>query len=194
MLYEQGERHSGGYLLCAGLVFLFARKGDGHKLGLGILGPGEIVGVGCFLGQERHALSAQALTAVQGHYLSWEVCQQILEKPSELGTRLIPLLVYQIQWVRRQLKHVAAGSGVRERLAALLVELGRRCGRELPSGARRIDLKLSCELLGEMIDARRTTVNTVLSELRERGWIVRESGKWLIVQEEALRELAQNLF
>lgn len=192
VLFEQGARHSGCYLLCDGLVRLYVLRTNGVKLVVGLLGPGDIAGISCFLGQERHELNAEALTEVWGCYLSRAACQQVLEKPSELGRRLIPLLAQQIRWTRRQLGLVAAGAGVRERLAALLIELGRRCGTTLPSERRRIELKLSCELLGEMIDSRRQGVNTKLKELERRGLIARNSGQIIILDEAGLREVAQS--
>ncbi len=62
----------------------------------------------------------------------------------------------------------------------MLVELGQRCGRELPLGARRIELPLSCELLGQMIDSHRSTVDLELLELERRGLIERASRRIVI--------------
>jgi CRP-like cAMP-binding protein len=64
--------------------------------------------------------------------------------------RLLVALARQVKELRRHAHLVAARAGVRERLAAALVELGQRCGSQLPSGARRIELPLSCELLGQI--------------------------------------------
>ncbi len=192
-LFEQGDPQSGCYLLCDGAALLFKRAADGRRLVIGVVGPGDIVGVGSFLGQERHELSAYALTAVRAQHFSRAACERLVQEPSVLTGRLVLVLAQQVKMLRRHEHLVAAHAVVRERLAALLLELGGRFGRKMSSGGLCIELKLSCELLGQMIDARRTTVNAVLSEWRRRGWIARESGKLLIVREEALRELAQNL-
>ncbi|MEM4284316.1 MAG: helix-turn-helix domain-containing protein, partial [Candidatus Caldarchaeum sp.] len=103
------------------------------------------------------------------------------------------VLARQVKMLRRHAQFVAAHAGVPERLAALLLELGERFGRKISPSSVRIELELSYELLGQMIDARRTTVNTTMSEWQKRRWIARESRKVLILQEEALRGLAQNL-
>ncbi|MCL6642975.1 MAG: helix-turn-helix domain-containing protein [Candidatus Bipolaricaulota bacterium] len=110
-----------------------------------------------------------------------------------MAGRLLVVLARQVRMLRRHAQLVAARAGVRERLAALVVELGERVGHRTDGGGVRIELRLSCELLGEMIDARRTTVNTVLSEWHRRGWLARESGKLLIIREDTLRGLAQSL-
>jgi hypothetical protein len=58
-------------------------------------------------------------------------------------------------------------------------------------GARRIELPLSCELLGQMIDSHRSTVDLGLLELERRGQ--RASRRIVIVNEAGLREVAQSL-
>ncbi|MFN4218186.1 MAG: Crp/Fnr family transcriptional regulator, partial [Candidatus Bipolaricaulia bacterium] len=47
-LFEQGDPHSGCYLLCEGIAILFNRAADGRRLVVGAVGPGDIVGVGSF--------------------------------------------------------------------------------------------------------------------------------------------------
>ncbi len=160
---------------------------------VGVIGPGDIVGVGGFLGQERHELSAQALTEVRAQHLSRAVCERLVKEPSLLAGRVLMVLARQVKVLRRHSQLVAARAGVRERLAALLLELGQRFGQE-SQGVRRIELKLSCELLGQMLDSHRATVNEELMVLRRRGLVGRKDGRIVIVDEAGLRELAKNVF
>lgn len=165
----------------------------GRRIVVGVVGPGDIVGVGGFLGQERHELSACALTEVRAQHLSRAACKRLVQEPSELTGRFVMVLARQVKMLRRHAQFIASHVGVPERLAAVLLELGGRFGQKTGSHSVRIELKLSYELLGQIIDARRTTVNSVLREWQKRGWIAQESKKVLILQEEALRELAKNL-
>ncbi|MDW8030352.1 MAG: Crp/Fnr family transcriptional regulator [Candidatus Bipolaricaulota bacterium] len=193
VLFEQGDPHNGCYLLCEGVVMLFHRTSEGRRIVVGVVGPGDMVGVGSLLGQECHELSACALTEVRAQHLSRAVCKRLVQEPSVLTARLLLVLARQVKILRRHARFVAAHAGVQERLAALLLALGERFGRRVSPQGVCVELKLSYDLLGQMIDARRTTVNQVLSEWRERRWIARESRKVLILQEEALRELAKSL-
>jgi CRP-like cAMP-binding protein len=117
----------------------------------------------------------------------------LVQEPSVLTGRLLAALARQVKLLRRHSQLVAAHAGVRERLAALLLELGGRFGRRISSGGVRIELQLSCELLGQMIDSHRSTVNIELVEWRRRGLIERRSGRIIILDEAGLRELAQSL-
>jgi len=193
-IFEQGDPHVGCYLICEGFGALRSRTASGRRLVIGVVGPGDLVGVGGFLGQARHELSAQALSEIRAQYLARAVCERLVREPSLVTGRLLVAMARQIKSLRRHAQLVAARAGVRERLAAMLVELGRQCGSELPSGARRIELPLSCELLGQMLDSHRSTVDLELLELERRGLIERASRRIVILNESRLRELAQSLF
>lgn len=193
-LFEEGDPHSGCYLICEGVAILFRRAADGRRLVMGIVGPGDIVGVGSFLGQARHELSVYALTEVRAQHLAKAACERLVREPSLLTGQFLLALARQVKVLRRYSHYVAAHAGVRERLAALLLELGERFGQRISPKGVRIELQLSCELLGQMIDSHRSTVNLELLELEQRGLIERVSRQIVILDEARLRELAQSFF
>jgi CRP-like cAMP-binding protein len=142
----------------------------------------------------RHELSVHALTEVRAQYLARAVCERLVQEPSLLSSRLLMALARQVKLLRMHSPLVAAGSGVRGRLAALLLQLGERFGQKLNAGGLRIELQLSCELLGQMLDSHRSTVNMELIELRQRGLIERTEGRIVILDEAGLEELAESVF
>lgn len=194
MIFEQGEAHGGCYLLCKGWALLRARTASGRRLVMGLAGRGELIGVGAFLNQERYNLSAQALTKVKARYLTCMACQRLLKEPSSLANGLIPLLARQVKQLQRQSRFFASGASVRERLAALVGELGQRYGRTLESGAQQIEPRLTYTLLGQMLDCHRATVNEEMTKLRRRGLVAREEGRIVILDEAGLGQLAQSVF
>ncbi len=194
VIFEQGDLQSGCYLICDGVAMLFHRTPEGRRIAVGVVGPGDIVGVGSFLGQERHELSAQAITEIRARYLMRAACERLMQEPSLLTGRLLTAMARQVKSLRRQAQLLASQARVRERLAALLLELGGRFGQRISPNSVRIELKLSCELLGEMLDAHRATVNEELINLEHRGLIERVSRQIVILDETKLRELAQSAF
>ncbi len=192
-LFEQGDPQSGCYLLCEGVAVLRARTCLGKRLIIGLVGPHDIVGVGSFLGQQRHELSVHALTEVRALHLTKAACDSLMREPSVLVNRLCVVMARQVRQLRRQARLLAARAGVRERLAALLMDLAERYGEPTPAGLR-LKIQLSCELLGQMLDSHRSTVNLELIKLERRGLIERVSRQIVIVDEARLRDLAQSLF
>jgi CRP-like cAMP-binding protein len=194
MIFEQGESHEGCYLICDGWILLRARTATGRCLALSVAGPGELIGVGSFLQQSRHEISAQALTQVRARYLTRIVVEQILQEPSVLTSRLLQIMARQVKWLRRQSQILAHRASVRERLAALLLELSQRYGTNLKDRARQIEPRLSVTLLAQMLDNHRGTVSEALSELQRRGLIVRTGGRFVIRDAVKLQELAESVF
>jgi hypothetical protein len=69
---------------------------------------------------------------------------------------------------------------VDRRLLSLFWHLAERWGRMTPEGVA-IPLTLSHRMLGQLVGARRPTVSTAISDLAERGELVRrEDGTWLL--------------
>lgn len=194
VLFEQGDPHSGCYLICEGAAMLFYRAPEGRRIVVGVAGPRDIIGVGGLLGQERHELSAWALTKVHAQHLAKAACERLVREPSLLTGQFLLALARQVKVLRRYSHYVAAHAGVRERLAALLLELGERFGQRIGPKGVRIELKLSCELLGQMIDSHRSTVDLELIELEQRGLIERVARQIVILDEARLRKLAQGIF
>ncbi len=81
-----------------------------------------------------------------------------------------------------------AYESVEERLAHVLLSLGRRHGVREGSNVR-IDLPLSQHDLADMIGASRQTVNRELRKLAEEGLIQVERCKVTILNDERLRNL-----
>lgn len=194
IIFEQGEIHEGCYLICDGWVLLRVRTATGRLLVVDIAGPGKLIGIGSLLKQSRHEVSAQALTEVRARHLTRTVVEQILQEPSVLTSRLLQVVARQVKWIRRQSQILAHRASVRERLAALLLELCHRYGTKLESGVTRIEPRLSVTLLAEMLDSNRGTVSEELSELRQRGLVTCVQGQFVILDETRLQKLAENVF
>jgi hypothetical protein len=80
---------------------------------------------------------------------------------------------------------------VDQRLLALMWLLAESWGRVTPSGTT-LPLKLTHDVLGALIGARRPTVTLALRDLSERGALVRQDSGWLLLEAptEASRPLA----
>ena len=72
---------------------------------------------------------------------------------------------------------------VDRRLQSLFWHLAERWGRMTPDGVA-IPLTLSHRMLGQLVGARRPTVSTAISDLADRGEVIRrEDGTWLLTGE-----------
>ena len=92
------------------------------------------------------------------------------------------LLLRTIRRSQRMALQLAIGDlrRVDERLLAMFAHLGDRWGRVTPDGIH-VPLRLTHELIGQLIGAQRPTVTTALGDLRRDGRLVKRSDRtWLL--------------
>ncbi|HXE45788.1 MAG TPA: Crp/Fnr family transcriptional regulator [Conexibacter sp.] len=148
-----------------------------------LLGPGDLVRV-----IDDDAASALVLTATR-----WTVIEPLavalLDEHFLLTVRRWPELVAALferlaaQEQRREIHHALLQlPRVEDRVHALLWLLAERWGRVTPRGVV-LRLRLTHELLGQLVGAKRPTVSLALKELEARGALHRRAdGAWLLEQ------------
>ena len=95
---------------------------------------------------------------------------------------LAELLQRTIRRSQRMALQMAIGDVRRidERLLALFAHLGDRWGRVTPDGIH-VPVRLTHELIGQLVGAQRPTVTTALGELRREGRLVKRPDRtWLL--------------
>ena len=174
----RGEPESFGAVVLEGM--LFQRLRVGQRVAPRLLGPGDILAVGGTLRSallreaECRAAAPSKLALLDNGVLSaarrWpRLMAGLHARIGEQSERLA------VQLVIRQLPRVE------ERLLALLWLLAESWGRVTPVGTA-VPVSLTHDALGELIGARRSTATLALSELTERGAIVRQNGSWLLLE------------
>jgi len=148
-----------------------------------LLGPGDLVRV-----IDDDAAKALVLTATR-----WTVIEPlavaVLDERFLLTVRRWPELVAALferlaaQEQRREIHHALLQlPRVEDRIHALLWLLAERWGRVTPQGVM-LRLRLTHELLGQLVGAKRPTVSLALKELEARGTVHRRAdGGWLLEQ------------
>ena len=157
---------------------LFQRLRVGDQVALRLLGPGDILSGGqtlrsTLLTQAECRAAARTQLALLGNEVlvaarRWPRLMAGLHvRIGEQSERLaIQLVICQIPRVE-------------QRLLALMWLLAESWGRVTPAGTI-VPLSLTHEALGELIGAKRPTVTLALSELTNRGAILREDGGWVL--------------
>ncbi|MCS7197198.1 MAG: Crp/Fnr family transcriptional regulator [Candidatus Bipolaricaulota bacterium] len=179
LLYAQGDRVSGIYIVLEGIVKEFASL-EGCLRYLRLSGPGDLLGIGEIFSQEPQTLSASTVHQSRLVYLEQAAFQQICMKhPSvplwmmrQLSARLWELRMALVETV-----YVESATRLVHRLAAV----GERFGEQRSQGTL-IDLKLSREEWAALVGIAPETVSRVLHDLERRGWVALEGRKiWLLI-------------
>lgn len=180
LLFRQGDKHDGIFLIEIGLIKSFYASEDARELTLGFWTAGHYVGAPQMFGGGQHAWSSVAVAPTRCLWLPGPQLRALSLQHNDLALALIDALVHKTQCYCAVLQLLATHS-MRVRLARLLAMLAARES----SGPSVIGL--SHGELARMIGSTRQWVSQSLSRFERDSLLNRlPDGTYLIVDERAL--------
>lgn len=183
LLYSQGDGGGQVYLVRSGHLRLFTVEGSGEERTVGLAGPWELTGEeGLVPGVRR--TGARAGETAQIVVLDGRRVGQALRTATKTLDAFL-LAKEEDLTLARTLADLRRPGGASLRLAALLVHLARRLGREEDAGTR-IPLRLTHQILADLARVHRSNVTTQLNDWIYDGILRQEDGFLTILRPEAL--------
>lgn len=189
-LYQPGDQAKALYQVESGFIVLKRSNRDGEEYLATFHGPGECFGEIPLLTKEaRRGFTALARGKTIVHSLNQSDFNELGQQHPEIFLQLTQKLCSIIASLLNQVESLSKAS-LKQRLANLIVDAAERHGKEEEDGIS-INIPLSQTDIGNMLGATRQSVQRELKPWRDQGWIGRSSGRILIHQLDAIRELAQ---
>lgn len=183
LLVDSGDRI---YLLKQGKVRLYHLTPDGQDITTAVLSPGQLFGLGAFLGADSTATHAEAMEE------SW-ICEAaaqdflaMLARHPLLMARVVMVMAKQIFRLEQTIERMASQQ-VAQRLAAVLVD-EMAGGREAEGGV--LLPSHSQEELARLIGTTRESVSRTLSSWRSTGLISMRGRRIVVLSPDRLRREA----
>jgi CRP/FNR family cyclic AMP-dependent transcriptional regulator len=170
VIVREGERTDSLYIVVAGRVKIYVNDSDGKEIVLGESGAGDYFGE-MVLDEGPRAASVMTLEPTQFLVVPKEDFKDFLAKSPEFSLHLIRRLIRRVRALTNDVKSLALME-VYGRVARALLELARE-----RDGAFVIDRPPSPEALAERIGAPRETVEGILRDLSEGGYIAIEDDR-----------------
>jgi CRP-like cAMP-binding protein/ActR/RegA family two-component response regulator len=161
VIYYEGDKGNGLYLLLSGKVKTIKLAEDGRELMTGIYSADDYLGINAMLSNEEYADTATALEDSVLCLIPKEQLEQLLNLYPEVAREFIKLLANDIREKEEQLLQMAYHS-VRKKMAEALLRLQRRDG---------LEFKIARENLAAMAAMATETVSRTLSDFKEEGLI-----------------------
>jgi len=161
VIYYEGDKGNGLYLLLSGKVKTIKLAEDGRELMTGIYSADDYLGINAMLSNEEYADTATALEDSLLCLIPKEQLEQLLNLYPEIAREFIKLLANDIREKEEQLLQMAYHS-VRKKMAEALLRLQRQDGPEF---------KIAREDLAAMAAMATETVSRTLSDFKEEGLI-----------------------
>ncbi|MFI1866210.1 Crp/Fnr family transcriptional regulator [Streptomyces jumonjinensis] len=190
VVVHQNEPSSHVLLIVRGWTKVTASAANGYEALLALRGPGDIIGESSALTGRPRSATVTALEQVGAVAVEREGFTDFLNGSPAVSFALLGLTSDRTRTADRRRLEFASMS-VRERLAALLLDLARTHGKRTEAGIE-LSLPLSKQELAGSVGASREMVQRLLKELRDRGAVSTGRRTLLIMRPDILRRIGRS--
>lgn len=189
VLLREGETSTFVLVILSGWSLALAGTENGARLILALRGAGEVVGDLAAMDRRPRSATVTALGPVRGVVISGQRFRGFLAARPHATALIMRQLASRLRSADAERRSLASGT-VLQRLAARLLELLERTGRDVPEGVA-LDPPLPQHELAAAVGATREAVAKALRLLREEGVVVTGSRRLVVTDMELLRLLAR---
>ena len=187
VLFVEGQRTRGVYLLCEGRAKVSISSAEGKILLLRIARAGDLLGVNSVLKSLPYEATVETLERCRIDFVSRADFIRLLDKSKTASMAVSQALGSELSDVVERARSLLLSQSASEKLARLLLKWCDDLGKPTPQGIR-LNHGLTQEEIAQMICTSRETVSRLLTGLR-RKQIVRLNGTGISVRNRAALEL-----
>ncbi|AMR30080.1 transcriptional regulator [Mucilaginibacter sp. PAMC 26640] len=182
VIYYEGDKGNGLYLLLSGKVKCIKLAKDGRELMTGLYGPDEYLGINAIFLNKEHSDTATAMADSLCCLIPKDLLEQLLDQYPDVAQEFIKLLAQDIKEKEQQLLQMAYHS-VRKKMAEAMVRLQVK-HPELEHG-----FKISREDLAALTGMATESVSRTLTEFKAEGLIGKKGSVITILKLDALAKM-----
>jgi CRP-like cAMP-binding protein len=178
LIFNQGDPGELLYLIAYGKVKIGCSSDDGRENLISILGPSDMFGELPMLDPGPRVSSATALTDLEVATMDRALLREWIAPRPEVAEQLMRILARRLRRLTTSQTDMVF-TDAPGRVAKLLLRLAQRFGVQ-HDGSVQVNHDLTQDEIAQLIGSSRETVNKVLSDFANRGWI-KLSGKGLLI-------------
>src|SRR6185503_7321270 len=167
VLFRTGERAQQLFVLRKGRVQFGRLTSSGREVVMGILGPGDVLGLACLLPSSNYIGTAEALDRGEVQVWSRHVIRRLAHRYPQVQGNVLQIALTYVGEFADRLEKLVSGSA-EHRLARALTSLGVRIGTPSHSS---IDILIKNEQLASLADVSPFTVSRQLKQWERKGVI-----------------------
>jgi CRP-like cAMP-binding protein len=183
IIFREGDPPAHLYLLKSGRAKFYRLTRDGEEVLLAVLAPGNVFGLGTLLARPMPYIGTAETTA-DSEFLVWDQARirGLARKYPRLAQNALGIVFrYLAAHFDRMFELVSCTAP--ERLARMLVHLGKRMGKILPNG---VEVTATNEELAALAHISPYTVSRLLGKWERVGALVKSRGRVFIQSPEKL--------
>ena len=188
ILFEEGEKPTGVYVVLEGRVKLSISSAQGKTLLLGFFGPGTILGLAAAILGRNHAATAEIVKQTEVVFVSRKELVREMQGDATVARQVAELVSEVCYFFLGKMRVVDLSQSAGQKLARCL--LGLLAHNTSSSGETPSKLDLSQETIAQMVGLSRETVTRLLSRFRKRRILDWKRSGLVIRDTRALEKLA----
>lgn len=178
ILFVEGQRPRGIFILCSGKVNLSATSRDGKILILKTAEAGEALGMSAVISGMGYELTAETATPCQVNFVERNHFLELMQAQSEVGMQTAQCLSRDFRCAHRDIHDLVLTRSSAGKLARLLLSNSPTLG--VAAAETRITV-MTHEEMAQRIGASRETVTRLLGGLRKKR-LIRLDGPTLVIR------------
>jgi CRP-like cAMP-binding protein len=187
ILFEEGARPEGVYVVLEGRVKLSVNSPQGKAMVLGFFGAGTILGLAASTLGRPHVTTAETIQATEAVFVPRsELVAELRSKPLA-AWQAAQLLSEDCYFLLTKMATVELSESAQQKMARCLLGL---INQTIEHGGAHVELNLSQETIAQMVGLSRETVSRLLSRLRRKGVLDWTRSDFIIRDRAALEKLA----
>lgn len=178
IVFEEGQRASGIFVICSGQIKLSATSRDGRTMILKIAMPGDVLGLTATLNDMPHEVTAETLEPCQIRSVRRRDFLEFLGEFGHVSRQAAQAIAREYHEVFLDARRLALSGSAAGRLAQLLLDWARTgsCGKP----EMRFTMALTHEELANMAGTSRETVTRLLNQF-ERDELIARHGASIVI-------------
>ena len=181
-IIRAGETSDSLYIILSGRARVLIDDGQGREVILNVLGPNEFFGEMSLVDAQPRSATVEALDPCEVLFISKAAFMKCLKGNFDAAMLMLKSVVGRLREADRKIASLAL-MDVYGRVARLLMEYARSIdGRWI--------VEPGSEQISRMVGASREMVSRVLKDLREKGLIVREKRKIIVIDRDSMQQRA----
>ncbi len=189
VLYHEGDSNVPVSFIVSGAVKIIYSSPDGRGFTAAVLGPPSSLGETELLAGAPALGSAKSIGEVQLVEIPRQVMAELLARSPALSRNAVVGQAQRLVQVARDQRSLAF-DGVETRVARELLRYAGMFGQKVRDGIK-LRLEISQERLAEDLAVNPRSVRRALTDWRDKGWLHKRGGYYVITDASSLQELAR---
>jgi CRP/FNR family cyclic AMP-dependent transcriptional regulator len=177
VLFIEGQRPRGVFVLCTGKAKLSTSSSEGKTIITKISRPGDVLGLNATISDHPYEVTAEMIEPGQANFIARDALLDFLRQNGEVALRVAEQLSRNYYVAYEEIRTLGLSASPAEKFAKLLLAWESEKG----NGQSPIRVTLTHEEIAEMIGTTRETVSRLFSDFKKRQ-LVQVKGSTLVIR------------